>query len=111
MVPVPPIVIKNDSRTMEEIRHYLYEENAFENIVISPGPGSPSRPEDVGIVKTCLLLFIYMYHLYVPAVFSHWKIASHSGFRIRSKRLGTIFFRGPLGICLISYDRLIMEKE
>ncbi|KAK4784108.1 hypothetical protein SAY86_018476 [Trapa natans] len=45
---VPPVVIKNDSMTMEEIRKHLYGEITFDNIVISPGPGSPSCPEDIG---------------------------------------------------------------
>lgn len=64
MVPVPPVVIKNDSMMMEEIRQCLYEENAFDNIVISPGPGSPSCPEDIGIVQTRLLFLIYLYLLF-----------------------------------------------
>ncbi|KAL5069529.1 hypothetical protein RYX36_020416 [Vicia faba] len=46
---VPPVVIQNDDWTWEELCHYLYEENAFDNIVISPGPGSPACPEDIGI--------------------------------------------------------------
>jgi len=47
-LPVPPVVIQNDEWTWEELYHYLYEENAFDNIVISPGPGSPACPEDIG---------------------------------------------------------------
>ncbi|KAL2324798.1 hypothetical protein Fmac_023856 [Flemingia macrophylla] len=50
---VPPVVIQNDDWTWEELCHYLYEENAFDNIVISPGPGSPACPGDIGI---CLQL-------------------------------------------------------
>ncbi|QCE07952.1 para-aminobenzoate synthetase [Vigna unguiculata] len=46
---VPPVVIRNDEWTWEELCHHLYEENAFDNIVISPGPGSPACPEDIGI--------------------------------------------------------------
>ncbi|OWM70180.1 hypothetical protein CDL15_Pgr026030 [Punica granatum] len=52
---VPPVVIRNDSRTWEEIRQYLYEENVFDNIVISPGPGSPTCPADIGICLQLLL--------------------------------------------------------
>lgn len=58
-VLVPPVVVSNDELTWEEIRHYLYEERAFDNIVISPGPGSPACPSDIGeskIVYYCLLL-------------------------------------------------------
>ncbi|XP_014514469.1 aminodeoxychorismate synthase, chloroplastic isoform X1 [Vigna radiata var. radiata] len=52
---VPPVVIQNDEWTWEELCHYLYEENAFDNIVISPGPGSPACPEDIGICLQLLL--------------------------------------------------------
>ncbi|KAL8533091.1 hypothetical protein ACS0TY_009369 [Phlomoides rotata] len=52
-VPVPPVVIRNDEWSWEEVCHYLYEEKAFDNIVISPGPGSPSCAADIGI---CLRL-------------------------------------------------------
>ncbi|KAJ1406414.1 Para-aminobenzoate synthase, component I [Sesbania bispinosa] len=52
---VPPVVIQNDDWTWEELYHYLYEENAFDNIVISPGPGSPACPEDIGICLQLLL--------------------------------------------------------
>ncbi|CAJ1976769.1 unnamed protein product [Sphenostylis stenocarpa] len=52
---VPPVVIQNDDLTWEELCHYLYEENSFDNIVISPGPGSPARPEDIGICLQVLL--------------------------------------------------------
>ncbi|XP_039173256.1 aminodeoxychorismate synthase, chloroplastic isoform X2 [Eucalyptus grandis] len=52
---VPPVVIRNDSWTWKDIYHHLYEENAFDNIVISPGPGSPTCPADVGICLQLLL--------------------------------------------------------
>lgn len=52
---VPPVVIQNDDWTWEELCHYLYEENAFDNIVISPGPGSPACPKDIGICLQILL--------------------------------------------------------
>lgn len=60
LVPVPPVVIKNDSRTWEEIRHYLCKENAFDNIVISPGPGSPKCPSDIGMVGRCLAVQLFL---------------------------------------------------
>ncbi|TKY51577.1 Aminodeoxychorismate synthase [Spatholobus suberectus] len=52
---VPPVVIQNDDWTWEELCHYLYDENAFDNIVISPGPGSPACPQDIGICLQLLL--------------------------------------------------------
>ncbi|TQD99124.1 hypothetical protein C1H46_015243 [Malus baccata] len=45
---VPPVVVRNDELTWKDIRYYLYEENAFDNVVISPGPGSPTCPADIG---------------------------------------------------------------
>ncbi|KAF2318550.1 hypothetical protein GH714_008851 [Hevea brasiliensis] len=52
---VPPVVVKNDEWTWEEVCHYLYEEKAFDNIVISPGPGSPTCAVDIGICLRLLL--------------------------------------------------------
>lgn len=50
LVTGPPVVIQNDSCTWEEIYQLLYEDGVFDNIVISPGPGSPSCPADIGIL-------------------------------------------------------------
>ncbi|KAL9242942.1 hypothetical protein vseg_016897 [Gypsophila vaccaria] len=50
---VPPVVVRNDEWTWEEACFYLYKERAFDNIVISPGPGSPMCPSDIGL---CLQL-------------------------------------------------------
>ncbi|GMN51099.1 hypothetical protein TIFTF001_020251 [Ficus carica] len=47
---LPPVVVRNDEMTWEDLYHYLYEENAFDNIVISPGPGTPTCPADIGYV-------------------------------------------------------------
>ncbi|CAH8357045.1 unnamed protein product [Eruca vesicaria subsp. sativa] len=52
---VPPVVIRNDEWTWEEAYRYLYEDTAFDNIVISPGPGSPMCPADIGICLRLLL--------------------------------------------------------
>ncbi|KAL8519428.1 hypothetical protein ACS0TY_010387 [Phlomoides rotata] len=52
---LPPVVIRNDEWSWEEVCHYLYEEKAFDNIVISPGPGSPSCAADIGICLRLLL--------------------------------------------------------
>lgn len=52
---VPPVVVRNDEWTWEDICHFLYEEDAFDNIVISPGPGSPACPADIGICLQLLL--------------------------------------------------------
>ncbi|CAK9136140.1 unnamed protein product [Ilex paraguariensis] len=52
---LPPVVIRNDEWTWENLFHSLYEEKAFDNVVISPGPGSPTCPEDIGICLRLLL--------------------------------------------------------
>lgn len=41
---VPPVVVRNDSAPWSEIRQL-----DFDNIVVSPGPGRPERPQDFGI--------------------------------------------------------------
>ncbi|KAE8669207.1 Aminodeoxychorismate synthase [Hibiscus syriacus] len=46
-IAVPPVVVQNDELTWEGIRSFLYEEGAFDNSVISPGPGSPACPADI----------------------------------------------------------------
>ncbi|XP_075084244.1 aminodeoxychorismate synthase, chloroplastic isoform X1 [Nicotiana tabacum] len=52
---MPPVVIRNDEWTWKEVYYHLYEERAFDNIVISPGPGSPTCPADIGICLRLLL--------------------------------------------------------
>ncbi|KAK6234028.1 hypothetical protein QUC31_006434 [Theobroma cacao] len=52
---LPPVVVRNDEYTWKDICHFLYEEGAFDNIVISPGPGSPTCPADIGVCLQLLL--------------------------------------------------------
>ena len=47
---IPPIVIRNDSASWDEVKHL-----DFDNIVISPGPGRPENPADFGICKDAIL--------------------------------------------------------
>jgi para-aminobenzoate synthetase len=51
---VAPTVVKNDQLTWEYLHHILYGEHAFDNIVISPGPGSPTCAADIGICMRIL---------------------------------------------------------
>jgi para-aminobenzoate synthetase len=46
----PPLVVRNDTATWEEIR-----ELEFDNIVISPGPGRPEVERDFGICRQAIL--------------------------------------------------------
>uniref|UniRef100_A0A0D9WTR2 aminodeoxychorismate synthase n=1 Tax=Leersia perrieri TaxID=77586 RepID=A0A0D9WTR2_9ORYZ len=46
---VPPVVVRNDEWTWREVYRLVYKERVFDNIVISPGPGSPACPSDIGI--------------------------------------------------------------
>ncbi|KAL0740891.1 hypothetical protein Bca4012_082404 [Brassica carinata] len=57
---VPPVVVQNDEWSWEEAYHYLCEDAAFDNIVISPGPGSPMCPSDIGTtpLPICLRLLL-----------------------------------------------------
>lgn len=46
---VPPVVVRNDEWTWRDVYNWVYKERAFDNIIISPGPGSPACPSDIGI--------------------------------------------------------------
>ncbi|WP_223644857.1 aminodeoxychorismate synthase component I [Corallococcus sp. EGB] len=45
-----PLVVRNDERPWRELR-----ELAFDNIVLSPGPGRPDHPADFGVCRDALL--------------------------------------------------------
>jgi para-aminobenzoate synthetase len=47
-----PVVIKNDSLSLEEIK-YL----EFDNIIISPGLGHPDKPDDFGVSRELMNYF------------------------------------------------------
>ncbi|XP_027086941.2 aminodeoxychorismate synthase, chloroplastic isoform X2 [Coffea arabica] len=51
----PPVVIRNDEWSWEDAYRVLYQEKAFDNIVISPGPGTPTCSADIGICLRVLL--------------------------------------------------------
>ena len=70
----PPRVIRNDELSWLEI-----ESLEFDNIVISPGPGRPQRPADLGVVNDVLR------HTRVPLLgvcLGHQAIAHFCGARV-----------------------------
>jgi len=52
----PPLVVRNDATSVAEIRGWLAE-GRVHNIVVSPGPGTPERADDVGVVLDVLRAF------------------------------------------------------
>ncbi|KAF8658874.1 hypothetical protein HU200_059373 [Digitaria exilis] len=52
---VPPVVVRNDEWTWRDVFNRVYKDRAFDNIVISPGPGSPACPSDIGVCLRVLL--------------------------------------------------------
>ncbi|KAL5733477.1 hypothetical protein ACOSQ2_033169 [Xanthoceras sorbifolium] len=62
---LPPVVVRNDEWTWEDVFRYLYIEKEFDNIVISPGPGSPTCPADIGI---CLRLLLECWNIPILGV-------------------------------------------
>ena len=67
----PPIVLRNDEKPWTEV-----ERLAFDNIVISPGPGRPQHAADLGISADALR------HSHTPVLgvcLGHQAIAHHCG--------------------------------
>lgn len=57
---VPPVVVRNDEWTWRDVFNRVYKDRAFDNIVISPGPGSPACPGDTGeLTSSGVCLFIH----------------------------------------------------
>jgi len=52
---VPPVVVRNDEWTWRDVFNRVYKNRSFDNIVISPGPGSPACPADIGVCLRILL--------------------------------------------------------
>ncbi len=47
LCPVVPEVIHNDQLTWAELSQVLLD-GKYDSIVISPGPGTPESPQDIG---------------------------------------------------------------
>nr|XP_019707543.1 probable aminodeoxychorismate synthase, chloroplastic isoform X2 [Elaeis guineensis] len=61
------MVVHNDEWTWEYIYHCLYIEKAFDNIVISPGPGSPTCHKDEYALKYLVSARIFQSWVFVLA--------------------------------------------
>ena len=58
---VPPVVVRNDEWTWRDVFNRVYKDRAFDNIVISPGPGSPACPADIGVWANFAFSFALFY--------------------------------------------------
>lgn len=67
-----PVVLKNDEISFEQLRALLYEDQAFDNVVISPGPGSPTRAEDIGMHH--FLFFCIVFCQFVVTLGCNWSL-------------------------------------
>lgn len=111
-----PLVIRNDQLTWDELK-----EIAFDNIVISPGPGRPERSEDFGICRQIIE------NLDVPLLgvcLGHQGLAYLHGGRViyapevRHGRLSKIYhndsalFQGiPSNFSVVRYHSLLVADE
>ena len=111
----PPRVIRNDELTWTEI-----EALSFDNIVISPGPGRPQRPADVGVTMQALR------HASVPVLgvcLGHQAIAYHCGAVVgravrpmhgridQIQHSGSALFRGiPAGFDAVRHHSLAVTR-
>jgi para-aminobenzoate synthetase len=111
---VQPIVVRNDARSWEEIEGW-----AFDNIVLSPGPGHPARTRDFGVCGAALR------HAEVPILgvcLGHQGLADVEGGVVaeadepvhgRQSRIfhdGDGLFRGlPQGFAAVRYHSLVVR--
>jgi para-aminobenzoate synthetase len=110
-----PIVVRND-----QVEWRALEDQAYDNIVISPGPGGPERDEDFGICKQVIL------SARVPMLgvcLGHQGICHLFGGKIRHApepmhgRLGRVYHDGselwngiPQGVRMVRYHSLIADN-
>jgi hypothetical protein len=80
----PPVIIFNDQMSWDELKPLLVgPSRAFDNVVISPGPGTPERPEDTGE------------RLMQSSVSAHWLLASTFVDELRTASWIKAGWRGP----------------
>ncbi|QMS88066.1 aminodeoxychorismate synthase component I [Nostoc edaphicum CCNP1411] len=111
-----PMVIRNDQLTWDELK-----EIAFDNIVISPGPGRPERSEDFGICRQIIenvdvpLLGVCLGHQGIG--YLHGGRVIHAP-EVRHGRLSKIYhndsalFQGiPSNFSVVRYHSLLVADE
>ncbi|MEL7123765.1 MAG: gamma-glutamyl-gamma-aminobutyrate hydrolase family protein, partial [Bacteroidota bacterium] len=112
----PPLVIKNDQLSIKEL-----EKLDFENIVISPGPGTVIEPKDIGICVEVLhhfpnkpFLGICLGHQLLGHHFGAEIIqapsAVHGKYSILTLRPSPLFLDLPHEIEVVRYHSLIVES-
>jgi para-aminobenzoate synthetase len=111
-----PLVIQNDRMKWEELKQL-----AFDNIVISPGPGRPEKPKDFGICRSILK------NAYVPVLgvcLGHQGLGYVYGGRVihapevRHGRLSKIYHHGvdlfkgiPSPFSAVRYHSLLVADD
>jgi para-aminobenzoate synthetase len=112
----PPLVIQNDRVAWEDLNQL-----AFDNIVISPGPGRPEKPEDFGICRSILenphvpLLGVCLGHQGLGYVYGGQVIYAPE---VRHGRLSKIYHHGsdlfqgiPSPFSAVRYHSLIVADD
>jgi para-aminobenzoate synthetase len=111
-----PLVIRNNQLHREEINQLK-----FDNIVISPGPGRPEKPQDFGICREVIenaavpLLGVCLGHQGLAHVYGGQVIHAPE---VRHGRLSKIYhnncelFQGiPQGFAVVRYHSLIVAQD
>ncbi|MCW3000487.1 MAG: pabB, partial [Solirubrobacterales bacterium] len=111
---VAPLVVRNDERSWEQIERW-----AFDNVVLSPGPGHPGRVRDFGVCAAALA------HADVPILgvcLGHQGLAHSEGGHVAEAdepvhgRLSRVFHDGeglfagiPQGFAAVRYHSLAVR--
>ncbi|MFC1584516.1 aminodeoxychorismate synthase component I [Fibrobacterota bacterium] len=112
-----PVIIKNDSMSLEEI-----ETLCFDNIVISPGPGRPEKKEDFGVCRQVLerctrtpVLGVCLGHqgigVYAGAEVIHAPDVMHGKHSLIRHTGGSLFKDLPECFSAVRYHSLVIDPQ